>query len=103
MTFLLSMLVFTLAVVLMSLGVILGGRRIKGSCGGLSAIPGIESDCGGACRADPEGTESKCPRRKKSCASHSREACARQAEAGPVPAAVAGVSPEEPSWPNLRP
>ena len=102
MTILLSMLVFTLAVLLMSLGVILDGRRIKGSCGGLSTIPGIESDCGGACHADSDRAEPKCPRRKKSCANHGRQACGQHAEAGPV-SAGAGASPEESSWQNPRP
>ena len=51
MTILLAFLVFALVVLLMSLGVLLSGRRIQGSCGGLSSIPGIESDCGGLCRA----------------------------------------------------
>jgi hypothetical protein len=73
MIFLFSMLFFMLAVLLMSLGVILDGRRIKGSCGGLSTIPGIESDCGGACHGDSDGAESSCHRRSKSCANHSHE------------------------------
>jgi hypothetical protein len=47
--FVLTFLAFLVAVALMSLGVILSGRRIRGSCGGLGNIPGIEPDCGGAC------------------------------------------------------
>lgn len=37
-TFFLAFLLFTLVVVGMSLGVMLMGKRIKGSCGGLNAI-----------------------------------------------------------------
>lgn len=44
-----AFLAFLAAVLLMALGAILSGRRIRGSCGGLGAIPGIESDCAGAC------------------------------------------------------
>ena len=51
MTIILAFIVFALVVLLMSLGVLLSGRRIQGSCGGLSSIPGIESDCGGLCQA----------------------------------------------------
>ena len=102
MTFILSMLVFTLAVVLMCLGVMLGGRRIKGSCGGLNTIPGIESDCGGACHADRDRAEHKCHRRSKSCANRSREACGRHAEADSE-SARSGALPKEPSWPYPLP
>ena len=49
-TLLLSFIVFTLAMLGMALGVLLSGRRIEGSCGGLNRIPGVESDCGGTCR-----------------------------------------------------
>ena len=52
MTILAAVLAFAFAVLLMSIGVIFGGRRIHGSCGGLANLPGIKSDCGGACRAD---------------------------------------------------
>jgi len=45
-----SFVVFVLVVLGMGLGLILGRKSIKGSCGGLKNIPGIESDCGGACR-----------------------------------------------------
>lgn len=37
-TFLASLLVFGLALLAMAIGVLLGGRRIKGSCGGLSSF-----------------------------------------------------------------
>lgn len=47
-----SFIVFVLAVLMMSLGVIFGGRRIQGSCGGLANLTGIESDCDGACRSE---------------------------------------------------
>lgn len=43
--FLTSFLVMILAVAAMSVGVILGNRRIKGSCGQLAAM-GIERACG---------------------------------------------------------
>lgn len=49
-TFILAFLVFLAATVGMAAGVMLTGRRIKGSCGGLSNIEGVGSDCGGACR-----------------------------------------------------
>ena len=45
-----SFVIFILVVLGMSVGVILGRHSIKGSCGGLNNIPGIESDCRGACR-----------------------------------------------------
>ncbi len=92
MTFLFSMLFFLLAVALMSLGVILSGRRIQGSCGGLSAIPGIDSDCGGTCHSATEQPAPKCRRRKKSCAQYAEPGCVS-----------AGASPEEPSWPDPLP
>lgn len=43
--------VFLLVVLGMAVGVLKGRAPISGSCGGLSQIPGIESDCGGTCRA----------------------------------------------------
>ena len=49
-TVLLSFVVFLLAVGGMALGLALSGRRIEGSCGGLNNVPGVDSDCGGACR-----------------------------------------------------
>ncbi len=45
-----SVLVFLLVILGMSIGVLRGRGHIEGSCGGLNNIPGIESDCGGACR-----------------------------------------------------
>jgi hypothetical protein len=41
-TFLPALLVFLLVVSGMAVGVILSNRKITGSCGGLSAIPGTE-------------------------------------------------------------
>lgn len=49
-TYLIAFLVFALVIAGMSIGVLAGRGRIQGSCGGLNQIPGIESDCGGACR-----------------------------------------------------
>ena len=66
MTIFIAFLVFALAVLLMSLGVLLGGRRIQGSCGGLGNIPGIESDCGGLCRTKGSRSREACPRRSRS-------------------------------------
>ena len=63
-TILIAFFVFALVVLLMSLGVLLNGRRIQGSCGGLSNIPGIASDCGGLCRAKGgKSREESCQRR----------------------------------------
>ena len=101
-TFLLSILLFMLAVVLMSLGVMLSGRRIKGSCGGLNTLPGIESDCGGTCHADPDGAENKCHRRSTSCNTRSRAARIKHAAAD-AKSAGSGARSQEPSWPNPRP
>jgi len=54
---LLTLLVFIGVVAGMAIGVIKGRQAISGSCGGLNRIPGVESDCGGVCRA-------KCKKRK---------------------------------------
>lgn len=49
-TLLLTFVVFATAVFAMSLGALLGNRSIKGSCGGLSNIPGVKcSACSGHC------------------------------------------------------
>lgn len=45
-----SILVFGLAAAGLGIGVLRGRGEIQGSCGGLNRVPGIESDCGGACR-----------------------------------------------------
>jgi hypothetical protein len=47
---LLTCIVFALAMLGLCLGPLLGRSGIQGSCGGLSAIPGIEPDCGGGCK-----------------------------------------------------
>jgi len=44
-TFIVAFVVILLAVVGMSLGVLLSGRRIKGSCGGLNTVKGLEGSC----------------------------------------------------------
>ena len=41
-TFIFTFIFLTLVVILMSLGVMLMGKNIKGSCGGLSAISGSD-------------------------------------------------------------
>ena len=48
--------VMLLVVAAMAIGVMLTGRRISGSCGGLSAMPGAESCgvCGRSLREDPQ-------------------------------------------------
>lgn len=55
---LLTMLIFVAVMAAMAIGVIKGRQAISGSCGGLNRIPGVESDCGGTCRAT-------CKKRKK--------------------------------------
>jgi len=45
-----SILVFALALAGLGLGLLCGRHGIRGSCGGLNTIPGVASDCGGACR-----------------------------------------------------
>ena len=47
---LVSILVFALAIAGLGLGLLCGRRGIQGSCGGLNNIPGVTSDCHGACR-----------------------------------------------------
>ncbi len=72
MTILIAFLVFVLAVLLMSLGVIVSGRRIQGSCGGLANIPGVESDCGGACGGRPGEPGAACHHKEGSDAQPAR-------------------------------
>lgn len=43
--FVFSFIVIGLAIVGMAVGVILGRRSIKGSCGGLSNIDGLDAEC----------------------------------------------------------
>lgn len=45
-----ALLFFSLAFTGLALGVLNGRAALKGSCGGLNQIPGLQSDCGGACR-----------------------------------------------------
>jgi hypothetical protein len=44
-TFLVSFAIIALAVAGMAIGVLVAGRRLQGSCGGLNAIEGLESAC----------------------------------------------------------
>lgn len=44
-TFILVFIVFLLAVAGMSIGVLMGRKKIQGSCGGVGAIDGLESSC----------------------------------------------------------
>jgi len=62
-TFFIAFGIFALALVGLSLGVILNKRPIKGSCGGLGQIPGVDSDCGGTCRAGGKSPDRPCPGR----------------------------------------
>jgi hypothetical protein len=50
-TFVLTLCIVLLAIVGLSLGVILGGAPIKGSCGGVACIPGAD------CAACPNHSE----------------------------------------------
>ena len=54
---LLTLVIFIGVMAGMAIGVLKGRHAISGSCGGLNQIPGVESDCGGTCRA-------KCKKRK---------------------------------------
>jgi hypothetical protein len=62
-TFLIAFVVFLLALLGLSLGMILNQRPIKGSCGGLNQIDGVASDCGGACQVRGKDSDHPCPRR----------------------------------------
>ncbi len=55
-----ALLIFPLAVGGLALKVLAGRPGITGSCGGLNRVPGLESDCGGACRR----TGQACPNRR---------------------------------------
>ena len=44
-TFLVVFTVFAVAIAAMAVGVIVSNRSLKGSCGGLSQISGLESAC----------------------------------------------------------
>lgn len=54
-----SIAIFSLVILGMAIGVLRGRAAISGSCGGLNNIPGVESDCGGACRTG----DKVCPRK----------------------------------------
>jgi hypothetical protein len=66
-TFLLAFGLLLLATLAMAIGVIAKGRSIAGSCGGVSAIPGIErcAVCPGRTGSNaPHGARRTCPRRR---------------------------------------
>lgn len=44
-TFLVTFLVFSLVVIAMAVGVIFSNKEIKGSCGGVKGIEGMEDEC----------------------------------------------------------
>ena len=44
--FFIAFIVIALAVLGLAIGVVLSDRRLKGSCGGLNAIQGLEGSCG---------------------------------------------------------
>jgi len=57
-TFIISFILFCLALTAMALGVMLSGKRITGSCGGIARISGISSDCDGCEKTcDQQGHE----------------------------------------------
>ncbi len=58
-TFLISFAVFALIMLAMAVGVIINNRAIKGSCGGLNDIDGLEGAC------DICEIKSQCKRRRK--------------------------------------
>ena len=55
-TFILTFVLMTLVMLGMALGVMVSGKRIKGSCGGLSGIPG-----GAKCATCPHRTAADGP------------------------------------------
>ena len=57
--FFITFCVFLLAMIAMSIGVILGNRAIKGSCGGLNDIDGLDGAC------DICEIKEQCTRRRK--------------------------------------
>lgn len=48
--------VMALAVLAMAVGVLVTGREIKGSCGGLNAIDGADCACRGQCDGEPRAS-----------------------------------------------
>jgi len=64
-TFILTFLLMTLVMLGMALGVMVNGKRIKGSCGGLSSIPGGDKCAVCPCKSaknGPSGGRSGCRR-----------------------------------------
>lgn len=45
--------VMALAVLAMAVGVMVSGREIKGSCGGLNGVDGADCACRGQCEGTP--------------------------------------------------
>ncbi len=62
--FLASFTIISLAVLAMSIGVIVSGRCIKGSCGGLNTIAGLEDACG-SCSKPCEERERRLAQRRE--------------------------------------
>ena len=58
-TFLPALIVFLLVVVGMAVSVIFSNRRITGSCGGVTAVPGADR-CGVCGRDFREGSDADC-------------------------------------------
>lgn len=58
-TIFISFIVFALVMLGMAIGIILSNREIKGSCGGLNAIDGLEGAC------DICDVKEQCKRRRK--------------------------------------
>lgn len=58
-TFIITFFAFTLVMIAMAVGVILNNRAIKGSCGGLNDIDGLEGAC------DICELKKQCKRRRK--------------------------------------
>ena len=70
-TFLLAFVVLMIIVLAMALGVILKGRTIKGSCGGLNAVPGTDRCVVCNKEIDPESPLRErldCPRAQRTTA-----------------------------------
>ena len=60
--FIFSFVVIALAVIGMAIGVLFGRRSIKGSCGGLSSVEGLDAECpicSGTCEEKGKGGTQK--------------------------------------------